>query len=67
MSISHQQAVEHAVAYTKAWCEHNAEAVASLYSGDSEGIIINDGEPWVGRATGVGGPEAGEDVCRVGR
>lgn len=50
MSISHQQAVEHAIAYTRAWCEHDAEAVASHYSSDSEGITINDGEPWVGRA-----------------
>lgn len=50
MSISHQQAVEHAIAYTRAWCEHDAEAVASYYSSDSEGITINDGEPWVGRA-----------------
>ena len=50
MPISHQQASQHAVAYTKAWCEHDTEAVASMYSSDSAGIIINDGEPWVGRA-----------------
>ena len=50
MSLSYQQAVEHAIAYTRAWCEHDAEAVASHYSSDSEGITINDGEPWVGRA-----------------
>ena len=50
MPISRQQASQHAVAYTKAWCEHDAEAVASMYSRDSAGIIINDGEPWVGRA-----------------
>jgi len=49
MSISRQQASQHAVAYTRAWCEHDAAAVASLYSSDSAGIIINDGEPWVGR------------------
>jgi len=50
MPISHQQASQHAAAYTKAWCEHDPEAVASMYSSDTAGIIINDGEPWVGRA-----------------
>jgi len=50
MPISHQQASQHAAAYTKAWCVHDAEAVASLYASDSAGIIINDGEPWVGQA-----------------
>ena len=50
MSISYPQAKQHASVYTKAWCDHDAEAVASLYSSDSAGIIINDGEPWVGRA-----------------
>ncbi|MGB5329859.1 MAG: nuclear transport factor 2 family protein [Gammaproteobacteria bacterium] len=50
MTISRREASQHATAYTNAWCEHDAEAVALLYSNDSAGIIINDGEPWVGRA-----------------
>jgi nuclear transport factor 2 (NTF2) superfamily protein len=50
MTISRREASQHAAAYTNAWCEHDAEAVALLYSNDSAGIIIHDGEPWVGRA-----------------
>ena len=49
MPISQKQAEDHARAYTEAWCAHDSAAVALLYSIDSAGITINEGEPWVGR------------------
>lgn len=35
--------------YTEAWCSHDAQAVASFYDMDGR-IVINGGEPAVGRA-----------------
>ena len=40
---------EMAAGYTAAWNSRSAEAVASFYAEDGE-IIINNGEPWTGRA-----------------
>ncbi len=40
---------EMAADYTAAWNSKSAEAVASFYAEDGE-IIINSGDPWVGRA-----------------
>lgn len=38
-----------AQAYTKAWNSKSAAAVAAFYAEDGE-IVINQGEPWSGRA-----------------
>ena len=35
--------------YAKAWCSHDPEAVASFYAEDGR-IIINNGEPSIGRS-----------------
>lgn len=35
--------------YTEAWCSHVSESAASFYDEDGR-IVINDGEPSVGRA-----------------
>ncbi len=47
--ISQMQAEERAQAYTKAWCSHDPEAVASFFAEDGR-ITINDGKPSNGRA-----------------
>jgi len=47
--ISQSQAEDSAQAYTKAWCSHEPEAVASFFAEDGR-ITINDGEPSSGRA-----------------
>jgi uncharacterized protein (TIGR02246 family) len=48
MSISPEQAKEMAENYTKAWCSHDPNAVASFYAEDGR-IVINNGEPSSGR------------------
>jgi len=49
MNISTEQAKQLAENYTKAWCSHDADAVASFYA--QEGFIVKNGaEPCVGRA-----------------
>jgi uncharacterized protein (TIGR02246 family) len=35
--------------YTAAWCSHDADAVASFFAKHGS-IIVNDGDPAVGRA-----------------
>jgi uncharacterized protein (TIGR02246 family) len=49
MSMSQEQTRKMAENYTKAWCSHDPNAVASFYAQDGR-IIINDGEPSQGRA-----------------
>jgi len=49
MSISPEQAKEMAENYTKAWCSHNPDSVASFYAEDGR-IVINEGEPSNGRS-----------------
>ena len=49
MSMSSEQAREMAESYTKAWCSHDPNAVASFYAEDGK-IVINEGEPSNGRA-----------------
>jgi uncharacterized protein (TIGR02246 family) len=44
-----EQAREMAENYTKAWCSHNPDTVASFYAEDGR-IVINGGEPSNGRA-----------------
>jgi uncharacterized protein (TIGR02246 family) len=39
--------------YAKAWSSHNPEAVAAFYAENGK-IIINDGEPTIGRAAIAG-------------
>ncbi len=48
MSMSPEQAREMAEKYTKAWCSHEPNAVASFYAEDGC-IVINGGEPSKGR------------------
>jgi uncharacterized protein (TIGR02246 family) len=47
--VSQQKAREMAENYTKAWCSHDPQAVASFYAEDGR-IVINGGEPSQGRA-----------------
>ncbi len=49
MSMSPEQAKEMAENYTKAWCSHNPDSVASFYAEDGR-IVINEGEPSIGRS-----------------
>lgn len=48
MTASHEVASKFAAAYTAAWNSGSPEAVASFYAQDGQ-IVINRGEPWVGR------------------
>lgn len=48
MSMSPEKAKLMAENYSKAWCSHNPQAVASFYAEDGR-IVINDGEPSNGR------------------
>jgi uncharacterized protein (TIGR02246 family) len=48
MTASHEDASKFAAAYTAAWNSGSPEAVASFYAQDGQ-IVINRGEPWVGR------------------
>lgn len=47
--IDHPRMKQVADAYTAAWNSGSAEAVAEFYAPDG-GIVINRGEPWLGRA-----------------
>ena len=49
MPISRTQAEDLARKYTEAWCSHDPDQVASFCAQDGR-IVINDGEPSVGRA-----------------
>ena len=49
MAISKENAKSTALNYTKAWCSHDPNAVASFYSENGR-IIINGGEPSSARA-----------------
>ncbi len=49
MSMSPEQAKEMAENYTKAWCSHNPDSVASFYAEDGR-FVINEGEPSNGRS-----------------
>ncbi len=49
MSISHEQAVALAAAYTAAWNSKSPEAVASFFAIKSQ-IVINRGTPWIDQA-----------------
>ena len=51
MTVSLEQATELARAYTAAWNTGKPDAVAGFFTPEGQ-IIINDGEPWLGR-TGV--------------
>ena len=44
MSMTPEKAAGVAENYTKPWCSHDPEAVASFFAGDGR-IVINDGEP----------------------
>ena len=46
--VSQLQGEDRARAYTRAWCSHDPEAVASFYAENGR-ITINDGEPSNGR------------------
>ena len=48
MTVSLAQASEIARAYTAAWNTGEPDAVAAFFAPDGQ-IIINDGEPWLGR------------------
>lgn len=48
MTVSLEQASEIARAYTAAWNTGEPDAVAAFFAPDGQ-IIINDGEPWLGR------------------
>lgn len=48
MTVSIEQASEIARAYTAAWNTGEPDAVAAFFAPDGQ-IIINDGEPWLGR------------------
>ena len=48
MTVSFEQASEIARAYTAAWNKGEPDAVAAFFAPDGQ-IIINDGEPWLGR------------------
>jgi uncharacterized protein (TIGR02246 family) len=49
MTVSMEQASEIARAYTAAWNTGSPDAVASFFAPEGQ-IIINDGDPWLGRA-----------------
>jgi len=49
MPVSLEQATEVARAYTAAWNTGSPDAVASFFVPEGQ-IIINDGDPWLGRA-----------------
>ena len=49
MTVSLEQATELARAYTAAWNTGKPDAVAGFFTSEGQ-IIINDGEPWLGRA-----------------
>lgn len=49
MSIDPKAVAKMANDYTAAWNSKSAEAVASFYAEDGQ-IVINRGEPWLGRA-----------------
>ena len=49
MPVTPEQAARLAADYTAAWNTGSAEAVAAFFSEQGQ-IIINDGEPWLGRA-----------------
>lgn len=49
MTIDKEKAQSLAAAYTEAWNSGSAQAVAAFYAPDGQ-IIINRGEPWLGRA-----------------
>ena len=48
MKMTQEKAEEMAERYTKAWCSHDPNAVASFYAEDGR-IVINEGEPSEGR------------------
>lgn len=48
MIMTPEKAKQMAENYTKAWCSHDPNAVASFYAKDGR-IIINEGEPSQGR------------------
>ena len=49
MTITHEEAVNLAEAYTAAWNTGSSQAVAEFFATEG-GIVINGGEPWTGRA-----------------
>ena len=49
MTITPEEAVELAEAYTAAWNTGSSQAVAEFFAAQG-GIVINGGEPWTGRA-----------------
>ena len=49
MTIAQEEAVKLAEAYTAAWNTGSSEAVAGFFAAQG-GIVINNGEPWTGRA-----------------
>jgi uncharacterized protein (TIGR02246 family) len=49
MTVSLEQATELARAYTAAWNTGKPDVVAGFFTPEGQ-IIINDGEPWLGRA-----------------
>ena len=49
MPVTTEQAKEIAHAYTAAWNTSSPDAVAAFFTPEGQ-IIINDGEPWLGRA-----------------
>ena len=49
MTVTAKAVAQMAHDYTAAWNSGSAEAVASFYAEDGS-IIINNGEPWLGRA-----------------
>jgi uncharacterized protein (TIGR02246 family) len=49
MTISQSEVEELGRKYTEAWCSHDPDQVAAFYAPDGR-IVINDGDPSVGRA-----------------
>ncbi|HEX9158914.1 MAG TPA: nuclear transport factor 2 family protein [Rhizomicrobium sp.] len=49
MTVTHEEAVKLAEAYTAAWNTGSSEAVAAFFAPQGR-IVINGGEPWTGHA-----------------